>query len=320
MIINNNIAEETEHKKTVIYIAFGYEYLLMALYSAQSLVRYNPKVETVVVSNVNPVWMPGLNDYTGSYRYLYMDEEKTANRKYKLSVNKLTEAEKVIYLDCDTEVAGSLEPLWQALDWAEIMAFPLLTPPFIDTLPDKINRSMKVSYYNGGVVAFRNNERVKLFFNNWLQNYERTGIAADQPTLAYTLNQSDLCFKPLSIWYNYLYGKKYKQMLKQKDLEKVVVHHYLHPHYAPDVPARLLRIHENIKDSLNSNCPDWFKQEVELFGPTYRYRSVNLKVPDKLKFYPLLRLLNRIVKAYYEKRYGKGRELSRKKERKRLGQ
>ena len=315
-----NSVKGTEHNKTVIYIAFGYEYLLMALNSAQGLMRHNPEVSTIVASNVDPAWMPGLKDYMCSVSYQYYNEEKTANRKYKLSVNKLTEADKVIYLDCDTEITGSLEPIWHALNGADLMALPLLTPPDIDTLPEEINSSIKVSYYNGGFVAFRNNESVGRFFLDWLNNYERIGIAADQPTLAYTLNHSDLKFKPITIWFNYLYSKKYKSILKQSELSRVVVHHYLHPHFAPNVPPRLLAIHENIKKSLDKKCPDWFREEVDIFEPTYRYRSVTLKVPDKLKFYPLLRLLNSIVKSYYEKRYGGGKKLSRKKERTKLGQ
>ena len=258
------------------YLAFGYPFFLKALYSALSFKRkYNWPVS--IVTNVKfdqTFTMNGVKAF--DHVELIVDEDKN-NRLYKTSVYKYSPFEKTIFLDCDTEVIGNLNPAEDLLTKFELLA-RLHSWPIEYNDPE--GRLSKLSYqtkenphWNSGVLLYRKSNNVENFFMNWNKKFVEFGYHMDQPSFAETILQdSNVRFQSLDMSWNC-----------SRDFARI------HPSLVKN-----LRI-DHYRTSLTS-----IKREVSLNSYILTNKIVDPKyvTPDFLKSHSQLRFLAKKVAKY----------------------
>jgi hypothetical protein len=180
----------------VIYLAFGEAYLAMALLSFRSLRASNPQIPACIVTNVVkiapaglPGWRPELD------HWLFIEADAAINRTYKTGIHRLTPFDKTIYLDCDTLITGSLQPLFRFLDHFDV-CLRLKEDPLPENAFGKLPvlddaRLCDLPHWNGGVVAFRTAAGSAQFFENWSQAHRKFGNYRDQQSLVEAVFRSD---------------------------------------------------------------------------------------------------------------------------------
>lgn len=180
--------------KGVIYIAVGERYRAEAAISAASVRATNPGLPlhllTDAESPAEAVWDQVQRmdaPHPGSAAKLHMDRAPW---------------ERCLFLDTDTLVIGSLEPVFTLLERFDFTAVQhsgghhYQIPGLPSSFPE----------YNSGVIAWRKNSRVDAFFTRWRELYaqmiEPSGRTWDQKSLRLALYESDLRISSLPHRYN----------------------------------------------------------------------------------------------------------------------
>jgi hypothetical protein len=180
-----------------VYLAFGDFFLAQALLSAKSLRFHNPYLDVLIVTNKRLTSSFVEKWSSHSIHFYYIDDKDENNRLYKTAICNFVESEKVIYLDTDTLIVGSLELAFTMLDYWDIAlrlqegrqkhrhlanAKILSSSIEIHSLP----------HWNAGVVCFRNSTKVNNFFKHWNQLYIDYDLGFDQVPLVEALFTSDV--------------------------------------------------------------------------------------------------------------------------------
>ena len=178
----------------VVYVAVGSRYVNEAITSARSVRKTNPGLPIHLLTDTPPVdkadWDQIVSipaDMPGSAMKLHMDRAPW---------------ERCLFIDTDTLIIDSLDPIFTLLDRFEFAALqhsgghhykiPGLPPSFPE--------------YNSGVIAWRRSERTAAFFARWRELYaqmlEPSGRTWDQKSLRVALYESDLRIISLPHGYN----------------------------------------------------------------------------------------------------------------------
>jgi hypothetical protein len=182
-----------------VIVAFGFEYVVMAVNNARSIRRTNPGLPVALITNAPPTWSFLGDEFD---RVVHLDEPDERNRSAKLGAWDHATADRVLYLDADAEVTGDLAPAFALLD-----RFDLLLRPF--ELPAKVRhrltsdvRGELFPQFMGGILFFRRTPATQRFFHRWADRYERSGVSRDQPALARAvLDTDDVRILPMNaVW------------------------------------------------------------------------------------------------------------------------
>jgi len=192
----------------VIYIAFGTPYLAMALNSLKTLKKHNPGLAACVLTNIDNCFLEKLPYWEqGKDWHIYVDDENTANRNYKIAVNQLSPFDQSVFLDCDTEVLASFEPFYFMLSYFDLLIAPSVGRGLqaeTGTILFCGSRGMhNTPYWNSGVIAFKKSNEVTAFFNNWRRLFKEKMVRFDQPSLAEALITSNLRFAGIDRMWNW---------------------------------------------------------------------------------------------------------------------
>ncbi len=231
-----------------IYVAYGYEYLMMATYSATTIKRHTPNLAITLVTNV-PVQKILHGGSSLFEKIIYEDVEQSSNRLSKLAINLHSPYEKTLYLDCDTEIEADISPMFGLLDTYEFAArpFPDGTPHMIEVFDGISAPELGLSMCNGGVFFVRKCHRTSEFFARWRENYHAMGFGTDQPSLGKTLyNMPELRFLPLSSYWN-AWPWEY-EFVRRPDVR---IFHYREPATCPDVARKIWRTFRNLEIKLD---------------------------------------------------------------------
>lgn len=199
----------------VIYVAIGAKYIREAEHSARSLKRVSPHVDIAVVTDQ-------ADADTGLFRHIISADRShdgTAtyaardhgNYFHKIGLMALTPFDRTIFLDTDTYVARPIDGLFSLLEHYDLLATPgsnaecdfefeRRDPPF-NSVPKEFGD------YNTGFLAYRSNEGVKKFFQDWQDNFNthvRHLTSNDQPAFRLTLFQSSLRHHTLMPHFNWV--------------------------------------------------------------------------------------------------------------------
>jgi len=259
--------------KEIIYVAFGYEYLCMAAFSAQSAKEHNRDVAVAVVTNIN-FDNQKLGNNSPFDRVILVDKESVLNRQIKTNVIEYTSAQFCVYVDCDTEVRGSFEPMFKCLEVFDMaMKINVRPTPKIYEIAPGIPYKLFPAW-NAGVIFFQNNNRVRRFFKRWSEFYREEGKTHDQPTLARAIYENpDLKLLTLNnIWNTFPEDVK---LLRGNSLRDSRVWHYREPNYWPQVAPLILKMHKLIFPVLVE--PDVsLQQDIAVVEQRYRFLSTAL--------------------------------------------
>lgn len=177
-----------ERRAGVYYVAYGSAARTCAVTALKSWKQHMPDYPIALASTA-PL---GLETH-----FIPAPDQDIGARKVKLQAYDLTpqDWQAVLYLDADTELVNSVQFLFDVLEdgWELVIC---RNPDKYHTTrrmhrPDnleEVNATLETLGYsdliqwNGGVFGFRRCPRVKLFFNTWIEEWERWG-GRDQAAL-----------------------------------------------------------------------------------------------------------------------------------------
>lgn len=180
----------TGSDRGAIYVAFGLPYLAMTLLSAETLRRFNPDVRIHIVSNLPESIAADLSFWRHDFdKWFFVDASNKDNRQYKTSVVEYSRDYKMVYLDSDTLITGSFDPVWKFLDFFDICLRVQKNKQTHRFLADveifsPELRLLDCPQWNGGVFFFKSNERVRGLFKQWNEMFNEFSLEYDQPSLA----------------------------------------------------------------------------------------------------------------------------------------
>jgi hypothetical protein len=167
----------------VYYCAIGKQYLDLTRISAASVRRHNPDVIITVLTDQSVEAGPFDRVVSAGGDAKDIVSIKLARISFLESIN----AERALYLDCDTFVVADLSPVFDLLDSYDIAVA-------YDTW-----RNCSVTpygtYMNAGVIFFRSCDRVRRLWQEWRRAFltdptlpARPELIRDQPTLETALH------------------------------------------------------------------------------------------------------------------------------------
>lgn len=229
-------------KRGVLFIAFGYEYLFMAIHAARTAKEETPGIGAAIVTNV-PISDVVLESGERLFDYISVSEETLdKNRKYKLSLDKISPFEETIFLDADTEVRKSLWPMFEILRHHPIAARPKVTATkWRFSLWGKEAVDFGLCEFNSGVIGFlKDHSLVKHFFECWERDYALMGDFHDQGSFMRSIYDGGYTpILPLSGEWNATDRSGADKKLLSDFPERVIVFHYREAFKSKKVVANL---------------------------------------------------------------------------------
>lgn len=101
-----------------------------------------------------------------SAKFWYLD----STRFFVQAVQELSDYDQLLYLDVDTYICCPCLDLFQVLDQFDLA---MGQSPQRDAIASATGTPSAFTTMSIGVIAFRNTSRTRLFFNDWLERYER---------------------------------------------------------------------------------------------------------------------------------------------------
>ena len=273
-----------------IYIAFGFPYLVMAAHSIATLKRTNPGLPITLVTDCGEYWSHlGDVDQEDS---LVEHDSSIDPRVIKTSIDQVSQAPRNVFIDCDTEIHGSLRPLLGLLEFFDLAARPQTKPVPGDkgALPlfDGRFQVRDLPHWNSGVIAFRQSAETHAFFERWLSCYRRDESGFDQPPMVEAILTSSAKVCPLNSQWNAGYSE-----FRKKPDETVILH------YTSDIGTKLekklLDLGAKLCDSANS------KDLRELESFLEKRRQGRLNRGKKVRGYKVQRIF-RLARNYFLKK------------------
>jgi len=275
----------------LIYVAFGYEYLLMAAYSALTAKKNNPDISCTVVTNLKISHKQRLKTY---FDHIHEEDlENKFNRHIKTKIIEYAPFIKGAYLDCDTEVRGDLTPILSCLERFDVALKMNPCPSVKDYRISQEIHGSEFPMWNGGVVFFRNNSAAKKLLSDWKKYFLELGKKSDQPALARAIfENSDI--RVLSV--NYIWNTfptDLAQAKKGQD-DKCRIWHYRNPQDFPKIAKNIYELHSQVSSAIQQNSD--LDQEIERIGRRYSmlasiYYQSNFLRPIYIRF---LKILSRL--------------------------
>ena len=194
-------------RKGGLYLAFGYGHLVLALLSIYSFRLSNPNLSIHLITNIDvpfdrlDFWNPDLC----SVKILPWTDDR--NREVKTNLNSYTPFERTIFIDADTIILRTLFPLLSFLDEFDLCIKLNNRPQLKKTKKgDVIYKNFSTEdlpHWNSGIVVFKKNDSVDLFFDSWATSFKEIGSKFDQVSLAKSiLNFTHLRFLSLDERWN----------------------------------------------------------------------------------------------------------------------
>lgn len=203
-----------KNDKGIVYVAFGHLYLIMALFSINTLRRKKSKIPVIVITNLHfnyeklEFWSQELDHVK------FIDVNTTLNREIKTNLYKHVPFNQVAYIDADTYILNDLGHIWTFFDYFDVAL--KLNP----TRQSKIGKGDQLilnsrtfvrdlPHFNSGVIFFKKSDKTKNFFSTWYKYFKKGGITYDQVSLIEAIFKTDVRILPLTADWNYFPDWKY---------------------------------------------------------------------------------------------------------------
>lgn len=310
----------------VLYFAFGYDYLIMALHSAETVKNSNPELKITIVTNIVVKELEDrlISELKICDKLISVDKGDELNRFEKTRAYDYSEYERTLYLDCDTEVCGDITPLFLTLDYFDIalkmnLQFSIRNKvkriarkEYANQILDNGMGATTMSVWNGGMFVFNKTSSVESFFKTWNNLYIKQGGGLDQPTLQYALYTTKnlrmigVNFFWNTFWTDYQLIKRYKHKKRHFDENNIKILHYNQPGNSTQIISKLLIVHNAIKDIVLDKTEQTGKIQIENYD--IRYKLMSFKIINILNNN---KLTQKIIKKIINKIYGKKIKLKR---------
>lgn len=180
--------------KTVVYSAIGKDFVWESCISAKSLRDKMSGVKIILFSNCSVE-----SDYFDEIYKVDLDssiepEIKSIKVKKIESLRNLPDGE-FLFLDSDTFI---VEPFWEIFSYLNYFDIGVCFDNW-----RMGERTPGIPSYNSGVVVFRSNDKTRLFFDKWREEYLTNESIPDQYTFNQLLVKSDLRYVTMPPEYNF---------------------------------------------------------------------------------------------------------------------
>lgn len=257
----------TRGKCGLVYVAFGYEYLLMAAHSAWTAKQSNPGITCTLVTNLPMARADALSSY---FDHIHVERmEHARNRDAKTRAVEFASFDKGAYLDCDTEVQGDLGPLFRCLDRFEIILKLNARPTNKDYVIDEGITGNEYPFWNGGMVFFKGGASAERFFSAWRRLFYASGKRSDQPALARAVYENpDIRYLSVNCMWN-TFPEDIPLLNTKGYLTHSRIWHYRDVRDFPDVAARVFRHHQNVSAAIRQESEE-MREEISAIEKKYR--------------------------------------------------
>lgn len=263
-----NDGKNCESQCGIVYVAFGYEWVLMAANSAYTAKQHNPRVECNLVTNVNIANEELLSAYFD--RIYEVNDKSEFNRNYKTSAYDYATFEKGVLIDPDTEIWGDLSPMFKLLDTYDVILRHTPYPDYKDFWIDEGIHATMYPTWSSGVLFFRKGKAAKKLFSDWNAIFKEMGKNSDQPPLACAVYKNpDMRFLSANSLWNTA-PRDMPHHNPEKGHLKSRIWHYRHPKKHPDIACRIYEHHPCIKNAVEQN--GWVEKEIK--ETEYRYKII----------------------------------------------
>jgi hypothetical protein len=206
--------EIEKNKEGAVYIAFGYLYLVMALFSMRTLKKRNITLPVMIITNIDfdfkklEFWSEAID----SIQLVNLDPRE--NRQIKTDLYKFVPFNRVAFIDADTYILNDIKNAWKFLDYFDLA---LRVNP---TKQKKIGKGDQlvidsntyvrdVTHFNSGVIFFKKSENTKNFFSLWTKYFKERNSPYDQISLVDAIFKSEAKVLPLIEDWNYFPDLRY---------------------------------------------------------------------------------------------------------------
>lgn len=231
----------------LVYVAFGYEYLLMATHSAYTAKKHNPGIVCSLVTNLTLKEPSALHAYFDHVHVEKMEHQE--NRDIKTRAIEYAAFEKGAFIDCDTEIQGDLSPLFRCLNRYDMVLKMDARPTRKHYQVDEGILGYEFPYWNSGVIFFRKNPKTIKIFADWRSFFHEFGKQSDQPALALALYEnSDANVLSVNCLWN-TFPRDVALLPPKGHASQARIWHYRDPKDYPAVAKPILEIHRDIMAS-----------------------------------------------------------------------
>jgi lipopolysaccharide biosynthesis glycosyltransferase len=274
------LMKTNEIDRGVVYVAFGYAFLIQAINSLMSLRKSNPDLRAQLITNQLGFVNASIESIVTPFdEVTFVDKPDKDNRLVKISVYKYSIFQSTLYLDCDTEVLNSINSGFNLLNDYDFLIRPNPTPcgySYKFKLPVDQN---DCTLFNGGVWFFSKKENVRDLFGTWKDLFVELGNSADQPSLASTIHKmrNKIKIYPLSMIYNFRPGVLSKKVERGLN-DDIKVYHYTGLNY--QLERKFFNIHKLLSSVNSENRLD--KRTLESYHKSMGYYLVLYRVVIRL--------------------------------------
>lgn len=274
-------------RRGILYIAFGYEYLLMAANSAATAKVTNPDLGCAVITNI-PVAKS--KEVTSIFDHInVIDSTGGAGMFMKTDAVNLSPFEYTLLLDCDTEVWGSLNPMFECLNRYDLVLKINPKPTHLDYQIDENLPGFLFPQWNSGAIFFKKSTDIVDLFADWRAQFIEMEGRSDQPSLAAALyrNPGIRVLSVTVIWNTF--PAELKLMKFGKAQFKSRIFHYRFPGEFPKIAERIYTVHRRFlsESALVSALSGREIQEVEkkysIFTSLFYKRKITRKMFKRLR-------------------------------------
>ena len=273
-----------QYNSGILYIAFGYEYVLMALHSAKTAQITNPNLKYAIVTNLHIRNIDQIEDVFCLIREVDMADEY--NRSVKTRAGGYSPFEKTLLLDVDTEVNGDLSPMFKCLDRFDVIAKLNPEPTVKDFSISPQIPGYVFPTWNTGVIFFNFGAKTDRLFSEWNRIFLEMQGNRDQPAFARTIYENpDIKLLSVNCIWNMNPAERRFFIDKRSKLESRIWH-YRDPDESIGVAQAIYKLHTECCKVFAQNNPERGDvNEVE------RRYSVMLKPWYRLQFFRKLLLM-----------------------------
>ena len=256
----------------ILYVAFGYRYLVMAINSVRSARQAGTLSHTKLITNI-PLKDVILDGHVVFDDIVILKAHATENRQTKIRILDYADGPACLFLDCDTEVNYPLHkfaPLLSKFDIA-LRDTKGRTKSEFEVADGSTSIDTAISELNTGVFFFSDTCATRELFALWKKFFEEMGVRRDQPSfLRSFIHAPTVRLFPLGAGWNAIPVPSLDLDFMQRLPEEIRILHYKDPIYWPSVGSNLGYVHRRAElQFLERGAP--LEREIDAFGAIAHY-------------------------------------------------
>ena len=265
----------------VLYLAFGYRYLVMAIYSAIGARRSGTLAHFKLITNL-PVRSVRIYDEEPFDDIVVIDSSNKENRYAKIRILDFADGTASLYLDCDTVIQTPLHQFVPALSKFDVALrpHPYSTKWEFGIGQGSTSKDAAICEFNSGVFFFSRTPGAKELFRLWGKYFHEMGFDRDQPSLLKAFMEAKSTrLLPLGTGWNAIPSPNHDmEFIRERPNDVRIIHYKGGPLFWPNAGPALASIHRHCvietfssKTGLEQERYEFSQVARYLENPLFRY-------------------------------------------------